>query len=60
MQKLTTKEPTSDMAVVAIKAVVAVFDWRAFLGYEPEAKDLKPEAPEPELEDLDEIKTEDL
>ena len=31
MQKLTTKEPTRDMAEVAIKAVEAVFDWRAYL-----------------------------
>ncbi len=31
MQKLTTKEPTPDMAEVAIKAVEAVFDWKAYL-----------------------------
>lgn len=31
LQKLTTKEPDADMAEVAIKAVEAVFDWRAFL-----------------------------
>ena len=31
MQRLTTKEPTPDMAEVAIKAVEAVFDWRAYL-----------------------------
>ena len=31
MQKLTTKEPTADMAEVAIRAVEAVFDWRAYL-----------------------------
>ena len=31
MQKLTTKEPTADMAEVAIRAVEAVFDWREFL-----------------------------
>ena len=31
MQALTTKEPTEDMAEVAIKAVESVFDWRAFL-----------------------------
>ena len=34
MQKLTTKEPTADMAEVAIKAVEAVFDWRAYLAVE--------------------------
>ncbi|MDO4519070.1 MAG: DUF1385 domain-containing protein [Eubacteriales bacterium] len=31
MQKLTTKEPTADMAEVAIKAVEAVFDWKNYL-----------------------------
>ena len=31
LQKLTTVEPTPDMAQVAIKAVEAVFDWRKYL-----------------------------
>lgn len=31
MQKLTTKEPTPDMVEVAIRAVEAVFDWKAYL-----------------------------
>ena len=31
MQKLTTREPEPDMVEVAIKAVEAVFDWRAYL-----------------------------
>jgi len=31
LQKLTTKEPTEDMAEVAIKAVEAVFDWKTYL-----------------------------
>lgn len=31
MQKLTTIEPTPDMVEVAITAVEAVFDWRAYL-----------------------------
>ena len=31
MQKLTTKEPTADMAEVAIRAVEAVFYWKAYL-----------------------------
>ena len=31
MQALTTKEPTADMAEVAIRAVEEVFDWRKFL-----------------------------
>lgn len=38
LQTLTTKEPTEDMAEVAIKAVEAVFDWKEYLydtfGYE--------------------------
>ena len=40
MQKLTTKEPTPDMVEVAISAVEAVFDWKAYpkeeFGREPE------------------------
>lgn len=31
LQKLTAKEPTPDMAEVAIQAVEAVFDWKAYL-----------------------------
>lgn len=31
LQKLTTREPEPDMAEVAIAAVEAVFDWRAYL-----------------------------
>ena len=31
LQKLTTREPDPDMAEVAIAAVEAVFDWRAYL-----------------------------
>ena len=42
MQKLTTKEPTPDMVEVAIKAVEAVFDWKAYLkeefGWKPDKK----------------------
>ena len=38
LQRLTTKEPTEDMVEVAIAAVEAVFDWKAYLyetfGYE--------------------------
>lgn len=30
IQKLTTKEPDDDMIEVAIQAVEAVFDWRAY------------------------------
>lgn len=42
MQKLTTIEPTPDMVEVAIKAVEAVFDWRAYLKEEfgVEAEDI--------------------
>lgn len=40
LQKLTTKEPTREMVEVAIAAVEAVYDWKAFLkenyGYEVE------------------------
>ena len=32
MQRLTTREPDSAMAEVAIQAVEAVFDWREYLG----------------------------
>ena len=45
MQKLTTKEPTADMAEVAIAAVEAVFDWREYLkeefGWKPEENEEK-------------------
>lgn len=34
LQKLTTKEPDDAMIEVGIRAVEAVFDWRAFLGKE--------------------------
>ena len=43
LQRLTTREPTPDMAEVAIKAVEAVFDWRAYLKEEFGWKD--PEEP---------------
>lgn len=33
-QRITTKEPTADMAEVAIKSVEAVFDWKAYLAEE--------------------------
>ncbi len=38
LQKLTTREPDAHEAEVAIRAVEAVFDWRAFLG-EKDAED---------------------
>lgn len=57
LQRLTTREPDEEMAEVAIAAVEAVFDWKAFLldefGYDysgvPEGSDL-PEVTEEELE----------
>ena len=62
---LTTKEPDDDMIEVAIAAVEAVFDWRAFQGLkEEEPLDMpKLESGQTdalELEELDEIKIEDL
>ena len=46
MQKFTTKEPAADMAEVAIKAVEAVFDWRAYLKEEFPGRQ-KPESDKP-------------
>lgn len=43
LQSLTTKEPDDDMIEVAIAAVEAVFDWRAYQGRSEE------EEPEPEI-----------
>jgi uncharacterized protein YqhQ len=52
LQKLTTKEPTRDMVEVAIKAVEAVYDWKAFLsenyGYEVQDAWLREEDTEEE------------
>ena len=45
MQKLTTREPDDDMIEVAIAAVEAVFDWKAFLGY-PVEKEQNVEIPD--------------
>ena len=48
LQTLTTKEPTEDMAEVAIKAVEAVFDWKEYLydtfGYEVDESWIQDEA----------------
>ena len=55
---LTTKEPDDDMIEVAIAAVEAVFDWRAFQGLKEEPLDV-PEL-EPDMSEPDEIKIEDL
>ena len=65
MQMLTTKEPDDDMIEVAIAAVEAVFDWRAFQGLKEEEPLDVPEQGSgqtdvSELEELDEIKIEDL
>lgn len=55
MQKLTTKEPTADMAEVAIAAVEAVFDWREYLkeefGWKPEENEEKMRTYKDVLED---------
>ena len=51
LQHLTTREPDAEMAEVAIAAVEAVFDWRAYLnenfGYTYPAKTEKKEHEEP-------------
>ena len=51
LQRLTTREPDAEMAEVAIAAVEAVFDWRAYLnenfGYTYPAKTEKKEPEEP-------------
>ena len=47
MQKLTTREPDDDMIEVAIAAVEAVFDWKAFLGY-PAEEEQDVEIPDPD------------
>lgn len=47
MQKLTTREPDDDMIEVAIAAVEAVFDWKAFLGY-PDEEEQDVEIPDPD------------
>ncbi|MBQ8823214.1 MAG: DUF1385 domain-containing protein [Lachnospiraceae bacterium] len=48
IQRMTTKEPDKEMIEVAIAAIEAVFDWRAFLqenfGYEFEEADTEEEA----------------
>ena len=41
LQKMTTSEPDKAMAEVAIKAVEAVFDWRAFLKKNFEYEDVQ-------------------
>lgn len=53
MQKLTTKEPDDDMIEVAIAAVEAVFDWKAFLGYPSDAPAKAEEEQDVEIPDLD-------
>ena len=59
MQKLTTKEPDESMVEVAIAAVEAVFDWRAYLyeafGYEVDDSWLRDDEPADINDDDDEI-----
>ena len=54
LQGLTTKEPDDSMIEVAIAAVEAVFDWRAWQGREPlEEKDSQKREKEPqEIEEV--------
>ena len=58
MQRLTTKEPDESMVEVAIAAVEAVFDWKAYLyeafGYEVDDSWLR------DIEDLDEDEEDDI
>ncbi len=58
LQKLTTKEPDREMAEVAIKAVEAVFDWKAFLkenyGYEVTDEWIREPSDDDEEDDFDE------
>jgi hypothetical protein len=60
LQRLTTKEPDESMVEVAIAAVEAVFDWKAYLyeafGYEIDDSWL---VDEPETEDEEEEAVED-
>lgn len=58
LQALTTKEPEDDMIEVAIAAVEAVFDWRAYQGKEPEEQASvreRAEAKEEVPQDIEEI-----
>ena len=63
LQRLTTKEPTEDMIEVAIKAVEAVYDWKAFLkenyGYDVKDEWLKEPAESDEDEEWQESEDSD-
>ena len=56
LQRLTTKEPTEDMIEVAIAAVEAVYDWKAFLkeNYGYDVKDEWLEEPDEDSEEEEE------
>ena len=65
-QRLTTKEPTEDMCEVAIKAVEAVFDWKAYLAQEfgriyetPSEEKENISETEKEIEEVNEIEAEE-
>lgn len=65
LQGLTTKEPDESMVEVAIKAVEAVFDWRAWLqenfGYEADSDETaEDEEPGETVENPEEMTGEDL
>lgn len=57
LQKLTTKEPDEEMVQVAIAAVEAVFDWKAYLsetfGYEVDEDWIEEESAEDEEEEAE-------
>ena len=64
LQGLTTKEPDESMVEVAIKAVEAVFDWRAWLqenfGYEADGDETAEDEPGETVENPEEMTGEDL
>ncbi len=65
LQKLTTNEPDAEQVEVAIKAVEAVFDWRAWLqenfGYEADGDETaEDEEPGETVENPEEMTGEDL
>ncbi len=61
LQRLTTKEPDEDMVEVAIKAVEAVYDWKAFLkeNYGYDVKDEWLSEDDEQSDDQDDLEAED-
>lgn len=64
LQRITTKEPDEDMVEVAIKAVEAVFDWKAYLkenfDYEPVEDEDWLDDDDEEVSDADAVHSEDV